>query len=219
MREVASLISRWTISNGAKSTNDAEPKAEPRPRMKKRRHQAQPPVAVGSSDVLEHSFKTCRKCGLEKPLTEYYHGGRDTACKPCYNRQAIAWAKANPEKVRAIKKRNWKTRPKRFEESRRWRERNPEKVRAAKRAAYLKNRPYYLARSSAYQAEKWKQNPEKMRARARVNALRQIANVSPGYARRRIKRIMPMITAKDIPERLVRLKIKLIKLKRYAAGK
>lgn len=150
---------------------------------------------IGSTDGLGHDSKPCRKCGLVKPLTEYYHGGRDSACKPCYNQQSIAWAKANPEKVRAIKKRNWKTRPKRFEEARRWRERNPEKVSRAQKVSYRKNRNHYLTKSGTRQRE-------------------QVEALHDEYVKDLLLVGSPALTREAIPQSLVELKRAILKNKR-----
>jgi hypothetical protein len=51
--------------------------------------------------------KTCSKCGLSKPYSEFYRdrGHRDglqSACKSCVKAQAVAWTKAHPERRREI---------------------------------------------------------------------------------------------------------------------
>lgn len=155
----------------------------------------------GCSDLLEHESKTCPECGLLKPLTEYYPHGkyRASKCKLCHNAESKTWAKANPAKVREIKKRCWKTRPKRFAEARRYRLKNPVSVRKAKQAAYRKNREHYLNKSSEYQAQN-------------VRAL------APRYVRQIILRTTPAgpaLKAADIPDNLVQIKTKILKIKRY----
>jgi hypothetical protein len=55
--------------------------------------------------------KTCSKCGLSKPYSEFYRDlhhrdGLSSACKPCMRRQAVAWQQANPEKAREQKRRH-----------------------------------------------------------------------------------------------------------------
>lgn len=46
-------------------------------------------------------MKRCNQCGVLKPKTDFYHGGKDGWCKPCYNARTRTWQKANPDKVRA----------------------------------------------------------------------------------------------------------------------
>ncbi len=52
------------------------------------------------------SVKECRKCGLEKPLTDFYadaryRGGHHHQCKACALLAKRAWERGNPEKVQA----------------------------------------------------------------------------------------------------------------------
>jgi hypothetical protein len=57
-------------------------------------------------------MKVCTKCAVEKPFSEYYkHNGPRTSpgyinpsCKTCQNAQAKAWAKQNPDKVKAFRR-------------------------------------------------------------------------------------------------------------------
>lgn len=64
--------------------------------------------------------RVCRKCGQEKPLSEFAKDktrtlGHSYICKQCKYEQSRNWRAANPEKVR-----EW---------SRKWRAANPEKAR------------------------------------------------------------------------------------------
>ncbi len=65
------------------------------------------PKAVTAPQAVETGLpsKVCAKCGEAKPLDQYYHGGRDGACKQCYCKQSIRWAKANPDRVKVIDRR------------------------------------------------------------------------------------------------------------------
>lgn len=52
------------------------------------------------------TFKVCRDCGIEKPVSEFspskqIKDGLHSYCKPCNAARARAWQKANPEKVAA----------------------------------------------------------------------------------------------------------------------
>jgi hypothetical protein len=46
------------------------------------------------------STKTCTKCGTPKPPDQFNKG--KAFCKPCHSAAALAWARANPERRRAI---------------------------------------------------------------------------------------------------------------------
>jgi hypothetical protein len=56
--------------------------------------------------------RVCRTCGIEKSLEEYHlqrgprtsEGYRRPTCKSCDAKQSMAWAKANPEKVRVFRR-------------------------------------------------------------------------------------------------------------------
>lgn len=55
--------------------------------------------------------KVCTKCGIDKPLDEYYtldtvKDGRHSECKVCNRKAARRWQKANPEKKRELN-RDW----------------------------------------------------------------------------------------------------------------
>ncbi len=48
-------------------------------------------------------MKNCNKCGIEKPLSEYYKNaitkdGHHGECKPCNNARAKKWYKDNPDR-------------------------------------------------------------------------------------------------------------------------
>lgn len=67
-------------------------------------------------ESIIHADKTCSKCFETKPMDCYYkcrHGkdGRLAYCKDCRNKQNVAWAKAHPEAVKAIKENHAKNNP------------------------------------------------------------------------------------------------------------
>jgi len=54
-------------------------------------------------------MKECKRCQVTKDLAEYHvnreaKDGKQSTCKPCRNKgnsaPAMAWAKANPEKIK-----------------------------------------------------------------------------------------------------------------------
>lgn len=57
--------------------------------------------------------KLCTKCGVAKPLSEFYRSGQkvQSACKPCHNKVARAWQRLHPEAA--------------LEASRRWHAKHP----------------------------------------------------------------------------------------------
>ena len=52
--------------------------------------------------------KTCKKCGSQKPLSEFskgQYGGLQARCKDCLNKQQREYRKANPEIYKAAQRR------------------------------------------------------------------------------------------------------------------
>lgn len=50
-------------------------------------------------------MRTCTKCGIEKPFSEFYKCSRNKSgiisqCKPCKDKIVNAWAERNPESRR-----------------------------------------------------------------------------------------------------------------------
>lgn len=117
----------------------------------------------GTMTPTEESTKVCTICKSAKPLSEFHIGGRKglprAACKACTRiglkkhyalnreqriRNAVQWAKANPEKRRAAS-RKWvkKNLIDHRENSRKWREANKEKMDAARVAWRVAHPEYY----------------------------------------------------------------------------
>lgn len=129
-----------------------------------------------------------------------------------------------------------------YERTRKWREKNREHLRRYERSRiqtaaqrkhkklifhcwYLKNRDricsrrrIFRAANSAYwaaQSKKWRaENPDRRPEYNPLYSKRKVAELDPKYVRQRIVRGLGL-RAKDVPERLVWLKTKLMKLKRY----
>lgn len=111
-------------------------------------------------------MKTCKRCGHEKPLSEYrpdprYKAGVGSWCIECHRARGSEWAKenrtrltakravwcaANPEKARAIDKK--------------WKRGNKDKVSAQYRKWRTQNLAYDCARVSARKASKLKATPK-----------------------------------------------------------
>jgi len=57
-------------------------------------------------------LKICVKCNIEQPLDNFYkqtgartkEGYRRPTCKSCCNKDAILWAKNNPDKIKTIRR-------------------------------------------------------------------------------------------------------------------
>lgn len=105
--------------------------------------------------VNEHGMKTCRKCGVDKPVSDFNkrernRDGLDTRCRECGRIASAAWRVANPERASAAVAAWHAAHPESNRAaSARYRARNPEKRKAIK--------------------AKWEaSNPEKMKA-ARAN--------------------------------------------------
>lgn len=110
--------------------------------------------------------KACKKCGEEKPLSEYHRkrsnrDGYKNSCRDCCNTRGRAYYRANPEAKR--------------QQNAVWRAQNVERHREMVRDHYRRNAEQVLARTTAYQranperVTKWsreyrERNPEKVAA-------------------------------------------------------
>ena len=101
--------------------------------------------------------KNCSKCGTNKPLTEFNleHGKPRAYCKACHRASSLAWAKANPDKRKAISKAFFKRRRERL---------GPPKK--GGRPAFLT--PEEAARRDTAAKRRWEQNnPARVLAKTR----------------------------------------------------
>lgn len=143
--------------------------------------------------------KICSKCGIGKPLDEFYYSIKLTTkdkrrpeCKECGNKQRQRWREENPEKYEEQKKkiREWKSlnrdkcnkytrdqykrNPEKVKETiRRWQTNHPDKVREMQRELYRKNADKINKRRSILH----KENPQyyinrnlKITEKGRLNA-------------------------------------------------
>ena len=100
--------------------------------------------------------RVCRKCGQEKPLSEFVKDntcalGHGHTCKQCKAERSRKWHAANLEKMREYYRKQYAANPEKVRErSRKWRAANLEKVRECKRKQYAANpdkmREYYRKR-------------------------------------------------------------------------
>lgn len=71
--------------------------------------------------------KVCTKCSIEYPVDNFYR--KNNQCKKCKSAYAMAWQKANPDKV----KKSWKKSNKKA-----WQQQKQDKEYMEKKAAYFK---------------------------------------------------------------------------------
>lgn len=96
-------------------------------------------------------MQTCPHCKESKILEDFCPSSRGKAgswCRVCLNESRKAWAKRNPDKVRAHKREAAKRNPERTQELRRLRyERRKEAEQARMRAYYQEQRTYWRAQA------------------------------------------------------------------------
>jgi len=93
--------------------------------------------------------KICKKCGVDKPLVEYYNhnttkDGKRPSCKECHNINANKWVSENQAK-NLINKKNW--RDKNTDKTKKYYENNKETI-INKNKAYNKSNPEVKRKSS-----------------------------------------------------------------------
>ena len=87
----------------------------------------------------ENYLKRCYKCGIKKPLTEFYQNklrsdGVNSACGICACKTSKKWRLKNKGKLREQRQRKYRENPDKHRmESKRWADKNPNKVTAQKR--------------------------------------------------------------------------------------
>jgi len=88
--------------------------------------------------------KTCRICGVHKPLTEFYamagmRDGHRNECKSCWSERAAARYRANPEAAKERTRRWQRENRERYNASQRERRARPER-KAKERAGHLRRK-------------------------------------------------------------------------------
>lgn|SRR6185436_11775234 len=156
-------------------------------------------------------MKICAKCKEEKPLAEFHFhksgrkaGKPRSRCRKCNNQDTEFYKKrrlaSDPTYRQSL---NEKARPR----QRKWQSQNK-----SKRAEWQRLRR--AATGGRYEAEWRSKNREYLRERMRL-ILRE---ARPSYIRALIRN-GTILVSKDIPDSLIRVKTKLLKLKRYARSK
>lgn len=86
--------------------------------------------------------RTCNKCGLEKPLTEYREskpGYRRRVCNECMDRTAVEWQQQNRDRLLGWRKSYYEqNRKKQIAQATAWAEANPEGHKGNQRRHYIR---------------------------------------------------------------------------------
>jgi hypothetical protein len=139
---------------------------------------------------MDDITRVCRKCGQEKPLSEFVKDktcalGYSHTCKQCNAERNRKWRAANPEKV--------------LEYNRKWCAANPEKVLEYKRKRYAAN----PEKVREYKRKRYAANPEKVLEYNRK--WREI--LSDGYLRYKLKQLNLPVTPETIEYKRIQLKL------------
>lgn len=100
-------------------------------------------------------MKYCKKCGTEKPKTEFHKNsalidGLCAYCKPCMIRKSIEWQKKNPDRHASLRKAWKKENPKKdAAHTKKWQDSNRGRVREKDREWKAANPSYRYATDSA----------------------------------------------------------------------
>ena len=128
-------------------------------------------VVPGRATFMETTMKTCTKCKVEKPKTEFYKhkGAKDGLtyrCKSCACRNAREWQLANIEKARENQAKWYLANAEKHKErARNWRLKNPERSKENGVKWVSANREKRNSASSRYR----KRFPEKIIAHRLLN--------------------------------------------------
>lgn len=130
-------------------------------------------------------MKQCAKCGVEKPVDEFYRrasakDGRASYCKDCQREYHNAWKEANPDKVDAERKRYyWTHREEKLLKNAQWREENRERHRELIKRWEEANPDRVAAKYKRYRErhpekfKKWQDNRRDSGRRALANIKRR----------------------------------------------
>lgn len=143
---------------------------------------------------MDNITRICRKCGQEKPLSEFVRdktcaSGYRHTCKQCDREWRRKWDAENAEKRR--------------ERKRKWYAENAEKRREYKRKYYLANAEKFTER-----CRKWRiANPEKCRERNRKRGINDCKSLTDRYLRDKLRRNNLPITPETIDYKRIQLKL------------
>lgn len=97
------------------------------------------------SEQMEMTDRTCKQCGLTRPLTDFYKHpkgslGRRARCKDCEKARTAEYREANRDKVRAaVAKWRVENYDRHREMTEAWKKANPERVRQHARTSAKRN--------------------------------------------------------------------------------
>ena len=154
---------------------------------------------------MDDITRVCRKCGQEKPLSEFVKDktcalGYSHTCKQCNAERNRKWRAANPEKVLECKRKRYAANPEKVREyNRKWCAANPEKVLEYKRKRYAAN----PEKVREYKRKRYAANPEKVLEYNRK--WREI--LSDGYLRYKLKQLNLPVTPETIEYKRIQLKL------------
>jgi len=154
---------------------------------------------------MDDITRVCRKCGQEKPLSEFVKDktcalGYSHTCKQCNAERNRKWRAANPEKVLECKRKRYAANPEKvLEYNRKWCAANPEKIREYKRKRYAAN----PEKVREYKRKRYAANPEKVLEYNRK--WREI--LSDGYLRYKLKQLNLPVTPETIEYKRIQLKL------------
>ena len=154
---------------------------------------------------MDDITRICRKCGQEKPLSEFVKDktcalGYSHTCKQCNAERNRKWRAANPEKIREYKRKRYAANPEKIREYNRKRyAANPEKVLEYNRKRYAAN----PEKVREYKRKWCAANPEKVLEYNRK--WREI--LSDGYLRYKLKQLNLPVTPETIEYKRIQLKL------------
>jgi hypothetical protein len=119
-------------------------------------------------------MKTCTRCGLEKPDSEFYQKPKHT-CKVCHRAAVAKWAIANPEKIRQYKRTRSAVRRAQYAADPLLREAVRQRTREYQRQRRLQ---FGKAKINAIQREWRRQNPSKTKAQWRRHRLKRAHGIT-----------------------------------------
>jgi hypothetical protein len=103
---------------------------------------------------MKTEMRTCRKCGLEKPLTEFRQskpGYRRRVCNECMDRAAVEWQQQNRNRLLKWRKSYYEAnREKQIEAAKVWNANNPEGFKRSTKKQYHRLREEAMAAYGGY---------------------------------------------------------------------
>lgn len=111
-------------------------------------------------------MKKCTLCLLEKDISEFSTktGTIYTRCRECRNKKACEWRVNNPEKIKAIKKREYQKNKERYAKANQaWAENNRERSNEIKKACKIRHKEKYNKQQREYAHSQYHDNPESLK--------------------------------------------------------